>query len=139
MPVRLSTNSQDEHEDGRIEIVPLIDIMFFLLAAFMLVSLSMTQINRVPVVLPDSSASLVEKSVPPIHFAVDQNGVITLDQNILTVSEVTSLLTVKEKKAELRVLIAAHADCRHQQVLRVLDAIRGAGIENVSFETKASN
>jgi len=44
MPVQLQSRSgDDEGDEARIEIVPLIDIMFFLLASFMLVSLSMTQ------------------------------------------------------------------------------------------------
>jgi biopolymer transport protein ExbD len=36
----------------------------------------------------------------------------------------------------VNVLIAAHANARHQQVMRLLDAVRAAGIERVSFESK---
>ena len=83
MPVKLSSSAEgDGHDEARIEIVPLIDIMFFLLASFMLVSLSMTQLKRVPIELPDSSASLAEKSAPPYHFAIDAPGVITLTESI---------------------------------------------------------
>jgi hypothetical protein len=54
MPVQLhSRSADDEGDEARIEVVPLIDIMFFLLAAFMLVSLSMTHMKRVPINLPD--------------------------------------------------------------------------------------
>jgi biopolymer transport protein ExbD len=136
MPVNLSSTDSNDHEEARIEIVPLIDIMFFLLASFMLVSLSMTQLQRVPIELPDSAASLPEKSVPPFHFAINEQGVITLDQTIYTVTEVTEKLAALERRDEVNVLIAADANARHQQVMRLLDAIRAAGIEHVSFETK---
>ena len=137
MPVKLSSSADaDGHDEARIEIVPLIDIMFFLLASFMLVSLSMTQLNRVPIDLPESDAALAEKSVPPLQFAINENGVITLDQTILTPTEVTDKLAALENREDVNVLIAAHADARHQQVMRLLDAVRAAGIERVSFETK---
>ncbi len=139
MPVKLSTNAdQDGHDDARIEIVPLIDIMFFLLASFMLVSLSMTQLHRVPIELPDAQAALSEQSAPPFHFAINEEGVITLKDEILTPTEVTERLASLEKRDEVNVLIAAHANARHQQVMRLLDAVRAAGIERVSFESKMS-
>ena len=137
MPVKLSTNAdQDGHDEARIEIVPLIDIMFFLLASFMLVSLSMTQLSRVPIELPDAQAALSEQSAPPFHFALNEQGVITLKDEILTPTEVTERLAALEKRDEVNVLIAAHANARHQQVMRLLDAVRAAGIERVSFESK---
>ncbi len=139
MPVKLSSSAEgDGHDEARIEIVPLIDIMFFLLASFMLVSLSMTQLKRVPIELPDSSAALAENSAPPYHFAIDAQGVITLNESILTPTEVTDKLAALEHRDEVNVLIAADANTRHQQVMRLLDAVRAAGIERVSFETKST-
>jgi biopolymer transport protein ExbD len=74
--------------------------------------------------------------VSPFHFAINEQGVITLDQTIYTVTEVTEKLAALERRDEVNVLIAADANARHQQVMRLLDAIRAAGIEHVSFETK---
>ena len=53
MPVNMGRRLQPENAEARIEIIPLIDIMFFLLAAFMLVSLSMVHLATVKVNLPD--------------------------------------------------------------------------------------
>jgi len=137
MPVKLNNHdSGDGHDDARIEIVPLIDIMFFLLASFMLVSLSMTQIERVPMELPQSDSALPEKSPPPLHFTINEQGVITLDQNILTATEVTEKLAALPNREGQAVMIAAHANARHQQIMKLLDALRTAGIEKFSFETK---
>jgi biopolymer transport protein ExbD len=61
-----------------------------------------------------------------------------LNESILTPTEVTDKLAALEKRDEVNVLIAADANTRHQQVMRLLDAVRAAGIERVSFETKST-
>jgi biopolymer transport protein ExbD len=139
MPVQLHSPSDEEGDEARIEIIPLIDIMFFLLAAFMLVSLSMTQLHRVPIALPDASTGIAESKTPPFQIAVDANGVTTWDSKIVTLSEITARLKAEAKPDETRVLIAADAEARHKQVLGVLNAVRDAGIEKVSFESKNPN
>ena len=137
MPVQLkSSSSNDEGDEARIEIIPLIDIMFFLLASFMLVSLSMTQLHRVPIVLPDASTGIPDQKMPPFQIAIDANGIITWDAKIVTLSEITSRLKAAATPKETAVLIAADADSRHKQVLAVLNAVRDAGVEKVSFESK---
>ena len=137
MPVQLhSRSSDDEGDEARIEIIPLIDIMFFLLAAFMLVSLSMTKLHRVPIQLPEASTGVADAKSPPLQIAVDANGVTTWDGKIVTLSEITARL--KAGAGEARVLIAADAEARHKQVLGVLNAVREAGIEQVSFESRTA-
>lgn len=140
MPVQLQSHSGDEGGDeARIEIVPLIDIMFFLLAAFMLVSLSMTQLHRVPIALPEASTGVAELKTPPFQIAIDAHGVTTWDQKIVTLSEITDRLKGEAAPAEAGVLIAADAESRHRQVLAVLNAVRDAGVQKVSFESKNPN
>ncbi len=135
MPVRLQSTSGDEGDDARIEIIPLIDIMFFLLAAFMLVSLSMTQLHRVPVSLPEASTGIPDTASTTIVIAIDSNGLITLNQKIITLSEITTHLKDCKEPKKSSVLIAADAEARHKQVLGVLNSIREAGVEKVSFES----
>lgn len=137
MPVQLNSSSGDDHGDeARIEIIPLIDIMFFLLASFMMVSLSMTQLNRVPINLPEASTGVADSKAPPFQIAIDPNGVLTWDTQIVTISEITARLQKEAAPSETRVLISADADARHRNVLDVLNAVRAAGIEKVSFESK---
>ena len=137
MPVQLhSRSSDDEGDEARIEIIPLIDIMFFLLASFMLVSLSMTHMRRVPINLPKASTSISDTKTPPYQIAIDAAGVITWEGKIVTLSEISARLKAAAASADTRVLIAADAEARHRQVLAVLNAVRDAGVEKVSFETK---
>lgn len=137
MPVHLQSHSSgDEGDEARIEVVPLIDIMFFLLAAFMLVSLSMTHLQRVPINLPEASTGIADNKTPPFQIAIDANGVTTWEGKIVTLSEITGRLKSAAAPAESRVLISADEDARHKQVLGVLNAVRDAGVEKVSFETK---
>jgi biopolymer transport protein ExbD len=141
MPVQLNSGSSDDDhgDEARIEIIPLIDIMFFLLASFMMVSLSMTQLNRVPINLPEASTGVPDAKAPPFQIAVDSNGVITWDARVVTLSEITDRLQKEAAPAEVRVLISADAESRHKNVLDVLNAVRAAGIDKVSFESKNPN
>ena len=137
MPVQLhSRTGDDEGDEARIEIIPLIDIMFFLLAAFMLVSLSMTQMKRVPINLPTASTGVPDTKTPPWQIAVDANGVITWEGKIVTLSEITARLKASGATGESRVLISADENARHKQVLGVLNSVREAGVEKVSFESR---
>ena len=138
MPVQLHGNSSgdDNGDEARIEIIPLIDIMFFLLASFIMVSLSMTQLHRVPIDLPPASTGVADAKAPPFQIAIDPYGVITWDAKITTPSEITARLRKQAAPTETRVLISADAESRHKDVLSVLDSVRAAGIEKVSFESK---
>ena len=137
MPVHLHSHAGgDEGDEARIEVIPLIDIMFFLLAAFMLVSLSMTHMRRVPVNLPEASSAIADTKTAPFQIAIDANGVTTWDGKIVTLSEITGRLKASAVPGVSRVLIAADAEARHRQVLGVLNAVREAGVDKISFETK---
>lgn len=136
MPVKLSGGSADHEEEARIEIVPLIDIMFFLLASFMLVSLSMTQINRIDVKIPQAASGVPDSKPPVVHLAIDSHGVITWDGGIVTPSEITARLIALPVTDETRILIAADEEARHKVIVSVLDAAKAANVEKVGFETK---
>ena len=137
MPVRLQSRSgDDEGDEARIEIIPLIDIMFFLLAAFMLVSLSMTHLRRVPIQVPEASTGVAETKEPEFQITIDANGVITWDGALVTLTEITARLRSAGVSTQSRVMISADENSRHKQVLGVLNAVREAGVEKVGFETR---
>ena len=79
MPVKLESKLPAPNE-ARIEIIPLIDIMFFLLAAFMLVSLSMVNLKSVKVNLPTATTATLETKNDFVSLSVDRSGAAYFDK-----------------------------------------------------------
>jgi biopolymer transport protein ExbD len=136
MPVKLGSKLPSESE-ARIEIIPLIDIMFFLLAAFMLVSLSMVNQRNIKVNLPTATASTPETKRNLINIAIDKAGIAYMDSRPIGNNELVDSLTAFQKtNASPRVYVSGDRDARHGDVIRVLDLVRSSGIENIAFEIR---
>ena len=136
MPVKLGSKIPSENE-ARIEIIPLIDIMFFLLAAFMLVSLSMVNQRNIEVNLPTATAATPETTRNLVNIAVDQAGVAYVEGKPIGNNElVASLAALQKTNSSPRVFVSGDRDARHGDVIRVLDLVRTAGIEKIAFEIR---
>jgi biopolymer transport protein ExbD len=136
MPVKLGSKLPPE-EAARIEIIPLIDIMFFLLAAFMLVSLSMVNLNSLKVDLPTATTAVAETHRDLVSISVDKDGLIYLDRQPVGNNElVLALAAVQDTNAQVRVFISGDQEARHREIIRVLDLVRSAGIQKVAFEIR---
>ncbi len=119
---------------ARIEIIPLIDIMFFLLAAFMLVSLNMTRIENIRVDLP--RALQLQAEFPPdmIDVAVDKTGGIWVEKNLVTLPELFTVLTNRfHQNEKVPVYIGGDAGTLHGDMVTVLECARNAGFQKVAF------
>jgi biopolymer transport protein ExbD len=122
---------------ARIEIIPLIDIMFFLLASFMLVSLNLASAKSVRVNLPVAQTGDPENRPNTVSISVDATGGVFLDQHPIGRNELQAELTRRRAwSPDLRVLISGDNDARHGYLVAVLDRVRAAGIQTVAFETK---
>src|SRR5471032_2721885 len=97
MPVKLSSKLPAESAEARIEIIPLIDIMFFLLAAFMLVSLSMVNLKGMKVNLPTATSSAEQTRKDFVDLSVDKDGVIYLDKKLVGDNELVGALAALQK------------------------------------------
>ena len=125
---------------ARIEIIPLIDIMFFLLACFMLVSLSMTQMRGMKVALPSAVTATPENKSDFHAITIDAIGNLYFEKNQLALDALIE--TVREMaraNPEARFYIRADEHATHGDVVRLLDRIKQAGIQRVAFEIKAQN
>ncbi|MGC3988924.1 MAG: biopolymer transporter ExbD [Chthoniobacteraceae bacterium] len=142
----MKIHSPIEEKKARIEIVPLIDIMFFLLACFMIVSLKMIQMRGVKVNLPTAThAEPVQKSdfiSVTVTQSTDAAG--AAPTNIYLEKDQVSLDQLYERvKAQVlanpdaRVYIRADKDSLHGEVMDVLDKIKDAGVSKVAFEIKS--
>ena len=139
MPVKLSPRLPAE-EGARIEIIPLIDIMFFLLAAFMLVSLSMVNLKSVKVNLPTATTATLEAKKDFVSLSVDKAGMVYFDKQPVGPNELAQRLTTWQRSNDnVRVLISGDADTRHADIIKVLDQVRATGIQRVAFEIRAAS
>src|SRR5580693_1075114 len=98
MPVKLGSKLPTESAEARIEIIPLIDIMFFLLAAFMLVSLSMVSLKVMKMDLPTATSATSDTQKDFAALSVDKNGGVFLDQKPVGDHELGALLADMKKK-----------------------------------------
>ena len=133
----LGTKLPEDSAEARIEIIPLIDIMFFLLAAFMLVSLSMVSLKSVKVNLPTATSATNENRHDFVDISVTESGGIYLDQKPIGDNElINSLAAAQKANPNLRVFISGDDNSRHGRMVRVLDLVRAAGIDKVAFEVR---
>ncbi len=136
MPVKLGSKLPSEDE-ARIEIIPLIDIMFFLLAAFMLVSLSMVNMKSVNVNLPTATTGSRETDNDFVNLSVDKAGVIYMDKAPVAPNELLARLQAwQQTNVHARVFISGDVEARHGDIVRALDLVRSAGIQRVGFEIR---
>ena len=128
------------HRKARIEIIPLIDIMFFLLACMMLVSLNMIQTKGVKMNLPSSSTATPENKSDFLTLSVRKDGVLFLDKTEIARHAIAAeLQRRKTNDPDLRVMIQGDAEALHGDVITILDLVRVAGIQKVTFQTKADS
>jgi biopolymer transport protein ExbD len=126
------------HKKTRIEIIPLIDIMFFLLASFMMVSLQMQKVQTVKASLP--TATLARANVKPemINLTVDAGGRVFVDKKEYQFPELERMLTNRfALNTNIPVYITGHRETSHGSMVYVLDFVRRAGAQKVAFAVKA--
>ncbi|MFZ4818188.1 MAG: ExbD/TolR family protein [Limisphaerales bacterium] len=123
---------------ARIEIVPLIDIMFFLLASFMLVSLTMSKQQTIKVDLPSAVAARQEFKPEIINLAVDRSGSYFLEKQRITMPDLQKELTRRiQANTNLPVYISGDLETSHGAMVGLLDLVRGSGFQRVAFNVKA--
>ena len=123
---------------ARIEIIPLIDIMFFLLASFMMASLTMIRMQSIKMDLPTATQATRDFKPDIINVAVDKTGDIYIEKKPVTVVELQNLLSNKFRlNTNVPVYISGDKEATHGSVIRVLDIVRREGIQKVSFAISA--
>ena len=121
---------------ARIEILPLIDIVFLLLVFFIYAMLSMAVHRSMPVRLPRSETAAVDKQVA-ISVTVRRDGIIFIDDTAVSLSELADRLNrLPAKKRDMGVLLFADREISYQLLFRVLDAIRAAGLYRISLQAE---
>jgi biopolymer transport protein ExbD len=126
---------------ARIEIIPLIDIIFFLLATFIMVSLSMTKNQGVQVALPSaaSAASLGEQDEieKAVTLSVNEKGDVFFNKEKITMAQLPfRLQTFKSSTRDPKVIVNSDAGADFRHVVALLDEVRKIGIGKVGINTE---
>jgi biopolymer transport protein ExbD len=127
---------------ARIEIIPLIDIMFFLLASFMMVSLSQTHMKGIPVNLPSANSppQPPDQKKDYVAVRVTEGGLIYFDNvPVLTDDVMSRLYQLHEQNKDIKVSLSAEPLATHGDVITLLDKIRLAGITKIGYQIKAAS
>lgn len=140
-----SPHVEEGKKKARIEIIPLIDVIFFLLATFVLFTLSLQRISTLPVTLPVASPpGPSNPNDTTVYLQVSDEGNYYWKQGqanaeLITTSEIAPRLQdYRRSESNPRVLIRGDTKARFGAAVLALDEVRKAGIAQVSVETVSS-
>lgn len=129
--------SPRSEKKARIEIIPLIDIMFFLLATFVMVSLSMIKNQGISVNLPIAATSGGEDRKDYVALSVTEAGDYYYNKDALSLAQIVDRLRVlKAGNPDPKVFINGDTKAEFGKAVALLDEVRLLGISKVAIETK---
>jgi len=127
------------HKRARIEIIPLIDIMFFLLASFMMVSLSQTHMKGIRVNLPAAQGPPPSGVKDFVSVKVLEGNAVFFD-NVYTPEDqvLPKLFGLHRDNPGIKLSLSAAPMAVYGDVIGVLDKIRQVGITKVGYQIRAA-
>jgi biopolymer transport protein ExbD len=123
---------------ANIQIVPLIDVIFFLLATFIMYTMSMSKNMGVNVQLPGASTSTKQASTDDaLTISVLKKGELFFNKDKITIQQLPfRLQSFKAQHKEPKVIVNSDEDAEMRNVISVIDEVKAAGIMKVGFATK---
>ena len=133
----MSGSSSGGKKKARIEIIPLIDVIFFLLATFVLFTLSLNKSQGLKVDLPRSSTSVPRDPAGTVTITITSEGTLAWDKDPITLDEfLLRLERYKQTEVSPRILINGDENAYFSQAIYVFDEVRKKNINKVFIETK---
>jgi biopolymer transport protein ExbD len=124
-------------EKARIEIIPMIDVIFFLLVFFMVSTLSMTLNRGLPVNLPTAATAQKERR-DNVSLTVMQDGKMFLNKEPITLQNMGQRVKAAlASDPQLAVVINADGQVLHSTVVDILDELRQAGVSGLAIAVKS--
>jgi len=140
-----SISGGGSRKKARIEIIPLIDVIFFLLATFVLFTLSLNKISSIPVDLPvaNNTPAAPNDNDPTVYLQVSDQGNVYWKQGVKSGPELITIGEIRPRLAdykqrlgnEARVLVQGDNGAKFGAAVLALDEIRRAQIDQVSVQT----
>ncbi|WP_283745886.1 biopolymer transporter ExbD [Sideroxydans sp. CL21] len=124
-----------EYKRGRIEIIPMIDVMFFLLATFMLASLSMQNLHSLPVNLPQGHASPIQAKTP-VTLTIRSDSQIFLDKTQVTLDNLATTLKTMLPNTDASIIVAADSSAPNGVTVQAMLKAREAGAQHFLIAVK---
>ena len=124
-------------EGARIEIIPMIDIMMFLLVFFMLVMLKMVMATGLKLHLPDSSTT-TQLETADVTVAVSKDGQLHYQDQLISAQDLAAQLGALEQHKKVSVTITGDQGTPYQAIVKAMDVARSVGISAVGLSANAS-
>ena len=134
--MRRGRSSYFDVDRPRVEVIPMIDIMMFLLVFFVLIAVRMIAGAGIPLDLPGSKSTQELKS-STITVGVTKAGDTVVDGKTLAPEELKAKLVELKKDKPVDVVLAGDKEVSLQILMKVMDTVRGAGIATVGIAAKA--
>ena len=135
--MRLASPVPKKH--ARIEIIPLIDIMFFLLASFMMVSLSQTHMKGIRVNLPAAVGPPPTGVKDFVAVKILEGNAVFFDNQYVEDGQVLPrLFQLHRANQDIKISLSATPIAMYGDVISVLDKIRSVGIKKVGYQIRAA-
>jgi biopolymer transport protein ExbD len=125
----------EQPRKARIEIVPMIDIVFFLLVFFIMITLRMIPATGIASQLPHSGTA-EQMPHPDVIVTLGKDGNVVIDDQPVSLEELTQKLTAGDV-AKTVVTIAGASSASIQQLMAVMDACRKAGVTQIGLAAQA--
>ncbi|WP_278849113.1 ExbD/TolR family protein [Megamonas funiformis] len=119
----------------RLMIIPMIDIIFFLMVFFLFSTLQMVYQKSMPVNLPVASSSHQE-APKPVAITLMKDGTISIGDTVVDIEEIKPRVEQLADKADTPVILRADENVEHGKVIKVMDEIKSAGVTKLSIATQ---
>jgi len=136
--MRLFREGSEEAPRARIELIPMIDIMFFLMVVFIFISMSLIKLNGVTVALPKSAAHPLELKQKMVNITITEEGKILFENtpvNRATLKDRLSSL-LADKSVKYAVIVTGDKDSKLQRLVDIMDLCNSMGFSNVSIRSE---
>ena len=122
----MKLRKQRDYRKGRIEIIPMIDVMFFLLATFMLSSLAMQNLDSLQVNLPQGQAEKLSAK-QPLTLTITNDSKIFINRTSVTLETLADTLKPLLQESEQKLIVSADSDAPQGIVVQAMLRARSAG------------
>ena len=121
---------------GKIEIIPMIDVMFFLLATFILASIAMQKYQGVAINLNKGNADNISEQQQSITISITHDNLVYINKNQVLLSEVANNLEKLINDKNNNILIASDENSKQGVVMQAMLEAKKAGAKKFSFIVK---